>query len=209
MKTKDQQYFLIIDLEATCNDEPPLPSQDMETIEVGAVLVDLQKNEEVATFRTMVSPVKMHNVTPFCAQLTGITKDDVKHAPDFEEVIWALDNWLAGFTDQRVFWGSWGRYDANQIERDSKRHKVTSVALGTHTNLKEMFKKQKGGDRKQVGLSRALKICGLEFEGRKHSALWDAKNVARLVYDSHLTINETEIIKYSKKNNQHQKTLET
>jgi len=33
-------YFLIVDLEATCSDDGTIPSQEMEIIEIGAVMLN-------------------------------------------------------------------------------------------------------------------------------------------------------------------------
>ena len=34
------QYFLVVDLEATCSDTKEVPRQEMEIIEIGAVMVE-------------------------------------------------------------------------------------------------------------------------------------------------------------------------
>lgn len=44
------QYYLIIDLEATCSNDGAVPRQEMEVIEIGAVMQDSQTFEIVSEF---------------------------------------------------------------------------------------------------------------------------------------------------------------
>jgi inhibitor of KinA sporulation pathway (predicted exonuclease) len=48
-----------------------------------------------------------------------------------------------------------------------------------HQNLKASFAKAR--KIKQVGMSRALQIAGLELDGEHHRALSDALNIAKLL----------------------------
>lgn len=47
-----------------------------------------------------------------------------------------------------------------------------------HFNVKQLFARKFGH---KVGLGRALNMKGLTFEGRAHSGIDDAKNIARLL----------------------------
>lgn len=77
-------------------------------------------------------------------------------------------------------WGSWGKYDARQIERESARHGLADPLAGLpHVNLKATFAKAR--KIKQTGMATALQIAGLELEGEHHRALADARNIARLL----------------------------
>jgi len=208
----EKNLFAVIDLEATCNKEglePAVPVEKMETIEVGIALIDLDTKTIISTFESKVCPVFVDNVTPFCTKLTGISKEDLEQAPDFEDTMQHVDDWLRSFTHKKVTWGSWGKSDCNQIKQDCIRHSTTNNPvfvenLGAHLNMKRMFIKQnkfyykEKRVRKEQGLKRALGLCDMEFEGRHHSALADAQNAARLICEGHLKINEEEITKYSR-----------
>jgi inhibitor of KinA sporulation pathway (predicted exonuclease) len=48
------QHILVVDLEATCCDLKSIPRHQMETIEIGAVMVNAANLEIVAEFQTFI-----------------------------------------------------------------------------------------------------------------------------------------------------------
>jgi inhibitor of KinA sporulation pathway (predicted exonuclease) len=50
------QHILVVDLEATCCDLKSIPRHQMETIEIGAVMVNAANLEIVAEFQTFIKP---------------------------------------------------------------------------------------------------------------------------------------------------------
>jgi len=96
--------YLVIDLEATTDDgadeERAVPRDEMETIEIGAVLVRANTLEVEAEFETFVKPVRHPVLTPFCTKLTGITQEVVSDAPAFPDAMEALR--------QAMLIGRWG-----------------------------------------------------------------------------------------------------
>jgi hypothetical protein len=77
------KYYLVIDLEATCDAERPMPRNETEIIEIGALLCDGQTLCPEAEFQTFVRPVRHPRLTPFCVELTTIRQSDVDGAPTF------------------------------------------------------------------------------------------------------------------------------
>src|SRR5690606_20200970 len=69
--------YLVIDLEATCDNAGAVPKREMEIIEIGAVLVDRTSFEPIAEFQTFVRPVRHPKLTRFCQELTSITQAQV------------------------------------------------------------------------------------------------------------------------------------
>lgn len=67
------RFYLVIDLEATTSDDGSLPPEQMETIEIGAVLVDAQTLAVVDEYQSFVRPVRHPRLLPFCTKLTSIT----------------------------------------------------------------------------------------------------------------------------------------
>lgn len=175
--TQQSKNILVIDLEATCSEDGSIARADMETIEVGAVIASAQ-GEVLVEFQRFVRPTIHTTLTPFCLALTHITQADVDGAQEWPAV--AAE--LGAFAQAHgvATWGSWGRYDANQIQSDCARHEIPNPLAGIeHLNLKGLFAKRR--DIKQVGLSSALRILKLKFDGQHHRGIDDARNTARLL----------------------------
>jgi 3'-5' exoribonuclease 1 len=167
-------YYLVLDLEATCDDADAVPRAESEIIEIGAVLIDGRTMEPVREFQTFVRPLVHAQLTRFCTELTTITQADVDGAPTFPEV--APD--LTAFGEGALFC-SWGDYDRNQLARDAERHGIAMPLLGKHVNLKDVFARMVGGRRR--GNRNALSRVGLAATGTHHRGIDDARNIARLL----------------------------
>ena len=177
MKTDTPAFFLVIDLEATCDRDDRLPRDDTEIIEIGAVLVDGGTLAPVAEHQTFVRPVRHPRLTPFCTELTKITQADVAGAPLFPQAMRELSR----FIDRRdALFCSWGEYDRNQFQRDARRHGVSLPFGGRHLNLKKSFSAQLGEER-LYGMDGALRRVRLPLLGTHHRGIDDARNIARIV----------------------------
>lgn len=169
--------ILVIDLEATCADDGSIMPEAMEIIELGAVWAT-PRGEVISSLQRFVRPTERPTLTPFCRSLTHIQQAQIDAASSWPSVA----EELAAFALQHKcqYWGSWGMYDARQIERETARHDLADPLAGLpHQNLKAAFAKRR--KIKQVGMATALKIVGLTIEGQHHRALADAINIARLV----------------------------
>jgi 3'-5' exoribonuclease 1 len=176
MKPRDA-YYLVIDLEATCDRNGLLPPPQTEIIEIGAVLVRGADFRPEAEFQTFVRPVAHPRLTEFCTELTSITQADVASAPTFPAAIAALAAFIGG---RDAVFCSWGEYDRNQFRRDAKRHR-TPLPLGDrHLNLKALFSEALGED-ERYGMASALRRVGLRLAGTHHRGIDDARNIARLL----------------------------
>ncbi|VEP14293.1 Exonuclease RNase T and DNA polymerase III (fragment) [Hyella patelloides LEGE 07179] len=58
MNIEQYQYFLIIDLEATCSDKKEISRQEMEIIEIGAVIVEADNLKIIDEFQTFIKPIR-------------------------------------------------------------------------------------------------------------------------------------------------------
>lgn len=177
MKNEAAAYFLVIDLEATCDEEKRIRDRHMEIIEIGSVLVDAETLLPVAEHQTFVKPVRHPVLTDFCKKLTTITQADVENAPGFPEAIASLARFIDG---RDVLFCSWGDYDRRQFEQDAKFHKVTLPFGGKHLNVKKQFSTQLGEERR-YGMAGALRRVGLALQGTHHRGIDDARNIARLL----------------------------
>jgi inhibitor of KinA sporulation pathway (predicted exonuclease) len=166
--------YLVVDLEATCDQPESFPRDESEIIEIGAVLVDATTLAPQGEFQSFVRPIWHPTLTPFCTELTSITQEQVAHAPMLRAALGALQRWLP----QPVTLASWGAYDKNQFRRESQRKRVTLPWDSQHLNIKEAFGKLVG---RRMGVGQALRHLGLRFEGTPHRGIDDARNIVRLL----------------------------
>lgn len=173
--TETTTHYLVVDLEATCDEHHAIPRDETEIIEIGAVLVDAATLAPVDEFNSFVRPVVHPRLTPFCTQLTTISQEHVARAPTFKFVAPKL----AAFGKGALFC-SWGGYDRSQLERDARRCGIRTPLGPRHLNLKEMFARA-AGDRSESGTYAALRRVGLSPTGTHHRGIDDARNIARLL----------------------------
>jgi inhibitor of KinA sporulation pathway (predicted exonuclease) len=166
--------YLVVDLEATCDQPESFPRDESEIIEIGAMLVDSTTLEPLGEFQTFVRPIQHREITPFCTKLTSITQEHVANAPMLRAALAALGRWLPG----PVTLASWGAYDKNQLRRETQRKRVKLPWDNQHLNIKEAFGKRAGG---AMGVGQALRRLGLRFEGTPHRGIDDARNIVRLL----------------------------
>jgi inhibitor of KinA sporulation pathway (predicted exonuclease) len=170
-------FYLVVDLEATCDENHKIPRNQTEIIEIGAVLVDGATLAPAGELGTFVRPVARRTLTPFCTKLTSITQADVDSAPLFPQALAKLGALIAG---RDALFCSWGDYDRDQLARDAQRHGVRLPFGPGHLNLKRRFSEQLGESR-PYGMAAALRRVGLRLAGTHHRGIDDARNIARLL----------------------------
>lgn len=173
-RTSTKPGFLIVDVEATCW-ETPRETQS-EIIEIGAVAVDWT-GSALDEFQTFVRPILNPELSDFCMDLTHITQADVDGAPPLPEALARFKPWAKPLGP--MTFTSWGDYDRKQLVRDCALHRVPYPLPGRHINLKKAFARIH--HRKPMGMSRALKLVGIELQGTHHRGIDDARNIARIL----------------------------
>ena len=158
---------------------------NMETIEIGAVMLD-DNLEEIASFRTYVKPEFNDCIERKITRLTGITDDMVKNAPSFSEALKMFTNWCLGTNDDVTIY-AWSESDYMQISNEMllKNYQVSEnekdLLLNEWSDFQHEFDSHLGFQ-KQVSLKMALDMAGVDFFGREHDALDDARNTAELLH---------------------------
>lgn len=135
----EEDYYLIIDFEATCCNDNSFPRDEMEIIEFGAVLLNSHSLKIESDYQTFIKPVCNPVLTEFCKELTTIRQTQVDQAPDFPAVIKSVQAWLADVSSYRFC--SWGGYDKKQLTQDCAYHNLEYPFSEAHTNLKKEFAK--------------------------------------------------------------------
>ena len=155
-----------------------------ETIEIGAVMLD-DNLQEISSFRTYVKPEYNDGIVPKISRLTGITDAMVANAPKFHEALRMFTNWCLGTGDAVTIY-TWSDTDFNQIRKEIilKEYEVSEVERvlleNEWTDFQQEFDGYLGFER-QVSLKMALDMAGIDFLGREHDALDDARNTAELL----------------------------
>lgn len=180
------RYLCCVDLEATCDDvgvnEPPrslvvVPDQ-METIEIGLVVIDLETLEVIDEFQRFVRPQINPILTDLCKKLTSIQQADVDGARTYREVGEELRAFAARYPN--AAWVSWGDYDARQLERDARFAVCPSLLSGLqHFNVRKWHKGLY--DDQPKSLKQTLESLGMVWRGIYHRGIDDARNVASIV----------------------------
>ncbi|WP_448118181.1 exonuclease domain-containing protein [Pseudomonas serbica] len=180
------RYLYCVDLEATCDevDESESPRQlvvvpdQMETIEIGLVVIDLESLEVVDEFQSFVRPQIKPTLTDFCKKLTTIQQSDVDGARTYQEVGEELRVFAKRYPN--AAWASWGDYDARQLERDAGFVGCPSMLEGLpHFNAKKWH----AGlyDNRPKGLKQTVEFMDLVWLGTYHRGIDDARNVASII----------------------------
>jgi len=168
--------LLVVDLEATCWARGEHVQERMETIEIGALLVDPGGGTPRREFQCFVRPSRHARLSDFCIQLTSIQQSDVDRAPTFAPAFAAFLEWLG--EPREVRFASWGDYDRRQLLRDCDAAGIVNPLAEDTLNLKHICCPMIG--MKPGGMAQALARAGLALDGTHHRALDDARNILRL-----------------------------
>lgn len=153
-----------------------------EVIEIGAVMLD-NSGREISCFRQYVRPFYSSCLSNKIRDLTGITDGKLSGARKFQEVIEDFASWcLKDGPDVEVY--AWSDSDLIQITSEISLKKIIPSSnlcyLMEHwIDFQHEYDELIGAAEPQ-GLDHALSISGISFSGRKHDALYDARNTATL-----------------------------
>ncbi len=153
-----------------------------EIIEIGAVLLD-ESFKEQDSFQMYVKPCFSSEIRKYIVQLTGITDCMIGNAPGFTKAMKLFFEWcLSCGDDVQVI--QWSESDYEQIagEMLQKQYPLSEKERSLMTGWHD-FQKEYGdviGTEKQTSLNYAVMLAGEEFEGKRHDALHDARNTARI-----------------------------
>lgn len=176
--------YIIVDLEM--NSIAKIYKQErkicnMETIEIGAVALDA-KYSTIGEFKTFIKPQFNTEIYQKYTDLTGITTTMVSASPYFIEAYDNFVEWCKSFNDEYEIY-AWSDNDYKQIEAEMQlkgydEHKRKET-LNKWFDFQKEFTENLGLER-IMSLEMALDYTAIEFRGKKHDALCDAKNTAEL-----------------------------
>lgn len=210
------QYLIVIDFEATCF-EKPFNRNKQEIIEFPAVLLNLETGAIEKEFHKYLRPIEIPELSDYCKNLTGITQETVDNGELFPDVMEEFRLWMKATIKEKLLvlpktkksdpdgncalltWGNWDFLI--QLRNECNRKKVRKPSFFNQwIDLKEIYI-EKGTFKEQFTFGDALVQSGIDFVGRPHSGLDDARNTAALAYKMH---KEGSFLRITKDLNQHE-----
>lgn len=176
---------VIIDLEMNAISEDYSEKREiwrMEIMEIGAIMLD-DDNKEIDRYMAYVKPQYNEEISPRYTKLTGITTEMVQDAPHFAEAFRNFSDWCkASGHDVKIH--AWSPSDYLQVVGEMKlkgyeMNEYETRMMEPWSDFQQVYMKKLGLER-AISLKNALMYAGLDFEGRAHDALFDAKNTAEL-----------------------------
>ena len=155
-----------------------------EIIEIGASMLD-ENLWEIGKFQIYVKPEYNDVIVPKISKLTGITNEMVANAPTFSVAFKQFTDWCLNIKDDVMIY-AWSNNDHSQVMKEIqlKQYKLSEEEhkLMEHgwTDFQNEFDIHLGFER-QISLKLALDMAGIDFNGRQHDALDDARNTAKLL----------------------------
>ena len=148
-------------------------------IQIGAVLGNSLTGEIVDEFSCMVNPLE--TLSPAIIELTGISQDQVDSGVSLTTGYNLLQQWLTPSKKHRVMNPlTWGGGDSIALlkELNDPTLEETFIFGRRWLDTKTLYTAWAIQNRKDFigGLEKSTRRVGLNFEGRPHNALTDARN---------------------------------
>lgn len=195
--------YVVVDLEMNKLDNQYTEEKkicNQEIIEIGAVMLD-NGHQEISRFKTYVKPQYSEEIRDIITKLTGITTKMVKDAPVFEDAVKQFFGWCFSY-DGECQVQAWSDSDLHQIlaEIALKHYVINKEEQELIDNWMDFQNEYivKLGLGRVVSLEKALNYAGIEFRGKQHDALDDAKNTAdlfKIIRDNSLFEEHLHIVK--------------
>jgi 3'-5' exoribonuclease 1 len=175
---------LVVDFEATCQCQESTSEWPYEIIEFPAVAIDVSRMAVFSEFHSFVRPTRNPTLTPFCKELTGIRQSQIDSAPPLVEVLRRFEAWYTRTIPPaaRVIVATDGPWDMREfmhkcsVQRDGV---VFPRLFYRWIDVKESFASFFGCSFANIATMLDYLALG-PFQGRMHSGLDDARNVARI-----------------------------
>ncbi|XP_065367814.1 3'-5' exonuclease Snipper-like isoform X1 [Calliphora vicina] len=198
LSLQSYEYVIAVDFEATCweNKAPP-KWRESEIIEFPAVLVNLKTGKIEAEFHKYIMPIESPKLSAFCTELTGITQKTVDNGIPLQTALMMFQEWLRKELRARhlmlpkvskdnkigncafVTWTDWDFglcLDKECSRKRIKKPPYFNQWIDMRVIYREWYKY------KPLNFLDALTYVGLQFEGKQHSGIDDAKNLAALTH---------------------------
>ncbi|CAF2577963.1 unnamed protein product [Rotaria sp. Silwood2] len=180
------EYIAVVDFEATCEENQPNNNYQHEIIEFPIVLINVQQQTIVDKFQSYCRPINKPILSKFCTELTGIEQHQVDNAPPFVEVLHNVETWLnernllSSSNKRKLAFATDGPWDfAKFLPMQCHLSSITYPRWAKKwINIRKEF--AIFYPVRRCGIDKMLGNLGLSFDGRHHSGIDDAINIARI-----------------------------
>ncbi|EDV22875.1 uncharacterized protein TRIADDRAFT_28382 [Trichoplax adhaerens] len=177
-------YYCVIDFEATCEEVNPRKYKH-EIIEFPALMVNARTLAVESQFHFYCRPVMNPKLSSFCTKLTGIDQKTIDSADAFKVVFQNFQKWLEDVLGESTFVVvTDGPFDITRfLTIQCKVDKIPMPYWASNwTNLKRTFKAfYKLSGQRFPTLQDMLGALKIPHDGRLHSGIDDAKNIAKIL----------------------------
>ncbi|KAI8828500.1 ribonuclease H-like domain-containing protein [Chytridium lagenaria] len=187
-------FYLVFDVEATCQEDNR--NFHNEIIEFPIILIDGRSRTIISEFHSYVRPTLHPILSSYCTNLTGITQETVSTSPLFPNVLESFEDWLSEYSDYPfrncvfITDGPWDIRDFIPKQLDASKIAKPPYFAKRFINLRRMYENFYSRNpamspaptltRKSINLVGMLTGLDMTFQGREHSGIDDARNIARI-----------------------------
>ncbi|RUS75327.1 hypothetical protein EGW08_016916 [Elysia chlorotica] len=178
-------FFLVLDFEATCDNETRLSPQ--EIIEFPVLKVNARTHSVDSTFHQYVRPLFHPQLTPFCTELTGIVQEMVDNQKCFPEVFKDFHQWMEAENllspEVKSIFVTCGDWDLKSMlpRQCETSHLSVPSYFKRWVNIKKSYADVTRTFPK--GMMHMLTGLNLTHVGRHHSGIDDCRNIASIVVE--------------------------
>lgn len=152
-------------------------------IEIGACVGNLRTGEVLDKFQIFVTPEEPLN--PEITALTGITEEDLRMALHLPAAVACLQEFILAnrpFINPIVWGGGDSAAITKQMQETFPDYQSPFGRRWLDAKTLYVAKRLRDGKPPVGGLAKAMRYCGLKFEGKKHRALDDAANTFKMAH---------------------------
>lgn len=178
-------FYVIIDFECTCWEKRS--ERPHEIIEFPAIVMNSLTLEIEYEFHRFVRPTEEPYLSDYCTDLTGIEQCDVDCADDLSYVLDEFSDFLEENGVRNFTVCTDGPWDFSKfLYPESQRKNIDYPYWAIHwLDIRRRFQRSFRLD-KWYNIDRMLDALGMVFQGRPHSGIDDARNIARITRAVHL-----------------------
>jgi len=182
-------FYAVVDFECTC--EHNVRQFQHEIIEFPVVFLNARTLQVDMEFRRFVRPTEKPDLSTFCTNLTGIGQGNIESADTLDVVLLEFEQFLKdkglvpskaeGAEGNKSFTiltdGPWDVLAFLRKECQRKKFPL-QPCWNQFVDVRHWY--ASGFNVRRCGVRKMLEQCGLEFQGREHSGIDDARNIARI-----------------------------